>query len=203
MVDVSKFNEQNKQSGNSNNIVFVGRLVERKGAKYLIKAFSLILKNHPTMNLLIAGDGPDKLSLMNQAKQLGIADKVSFLGFISEQEKSQLLSTARIACFPSLYGESFGIVLIEAMAAGAQVVMGGDNQGYRSVLKDSKTLFDPRDIKNFAAKLSAILEDEQQAGLLHQYQQAEYKQYDIEVVGSTIEQIYYQQIAKTTNRRHN
>lgn len=201
MVDVSRFKDG--ASSPTNSIVFLGRLVERKGAKYLIEAFSIIAKDDPTLRLLIAGDGPDKQSLINRVAELDLTKKIEFLGFVSEEKKINLLSSARIACFPSLYGESFGIVLIEAMAAGAQVVIGGNNPGYASVLKDSRTLFNPKDVNEFASKMNYLLKDKPQANALHKYQQTEFKKYDIETVGAAIEQIYYQQIAKTADRRHN
>ncbi len=72
----------------------------------------------------------------NYVEQNNLRSSVKFLGFVNERDKPELLASAAIACFPSLGGESFGIVLIEAMAAGASVVLGGNNPGYTSVLGD-------------------------------------------------------------------
>src|SRR5581483_312331 len=99
-------------------IVFLGRLVERKGVKYLIKAFNLLERNLPDAHLVIAGDGPQRPALEALVKEYNLQAKVSFLGYIEEEDKPSILASAAVACFPSLYGESFGIVLAEAMAAG-------------------------------------------------------------------------------------
>lgn len=178
-------------------IVFLGRLVERKGCEYLIRAFCEVQKNLPDARLVIAGDGPQKNNLKKLCYELGIENGVEFLGFIEEKDKPKLLASADIACFPSLYGESFGIVLVEAMAAGAGIVMGGDNLGYKSVLGDNlQVLFNPNDINEFAQKLLRNLTDKSLAQQIHLKQQKLVKKYDVEQVGPAIERIYYQLIAK-------
>ena len=185
-------------------IVFLGRLVERKGCEYLLRAFSLIQEQLPDVRLVIAGDGRDRKKLEGLSHSLGVADKVVFLGRVSEEEKTGILAGADIACFPSLYGESFGIVLIEAMAAGAKVVLGGNNPGYNSVLEEKKELLvDPRNIEQFAARLTKLLSDEQLAKRLYSWQQNQVKKYDIERVGPKVEKLYYGAIANRAKSRHN
>jgi phosphatidyl-myo-inositol alpha-mannosyltransferase len=174
-----------------NHIVFLGRLVKRKGCRQLIEAFSLVLKDHPDARLSIAGDGPLRQKLQNRAKKLGIMPSVDFLGYISETAKPPLLASAHVACFPSLYGESFGIVLIEAMAAGAGVVIGGNNPGYASVLGPKPFLLvDPESAEALAAKISDILADDPLASSLHEWQDKEVRKYDIDVVGRQIIELY-------------
>jgi phosphatidylinositol alpha-mannosyltransferase len=127
----------------------------------------------------------------------GISEKVEFLGFVEESEKANLLASAEIACYPSLGGESFGIVLIEAMAAGAGVVIGGDNIGYKSVLgKKPQLLFNPKNALGFAGKLSELREDQKLRDELHAWQQNEVEQYDVNIVGSKLINIYNDVIAK-------
>ena len=108
-----------------------------------------------------------------------------------------MLAGAAIACFPSLHGESFGIVLIEAMAAGAGVVLGGANPGYKTVLGGRpETLVDPKNTRQFAKRLEKFLTDAQLAAQIHSWQQSHVKRYDINEVGPSLVKVYYQAIAK-------
>lgn len=124
-----------------------------------------------------------------------------FLGFVPEEQKPDLLASAEVAVFPAMGGESFGIVLIEAMAAGAGVVLGGDNPGYRSVLEDSPpALFYPRDTSDFADRLQAFLTDRKLRSSLHAHQQVAVRQYDVSVVGARVEKFYTQAILQRTRK---
>ena len=92
--------------------------------------------------------------------KLGLGDVVTFAGFVSEEDKPQFYADADIAVFPSTGGESFGIVLIEAMASGAGVVVAGANPGYLSVINDRPEVsVDARDTEAFAATLLRLIED--------------------------------------------
>jgi phosphatidylinositol alpha-mannosyltransferase len=135
---------------------------------------------------------------------LQLQDKIKFLGFIEEEDKADLLASADIVCFPSLGGESFGIVLLEAMAAGAGVVIGGDNVGYRTVLgKRPDLLFNPKNPLELAGKLSGLFENKEIVKELHAWQQLEVKKYDVNVVGPRLLNIYASAIANRTLKRDN
>jgi phosphatidylinositol alpha-mannosyltransferase len=193
-----------RRSHSGYQIVFLGRLVRRKGCQELLKAFKLLTALVPEVRLTIAGDGPQRPQLEQYVKQHGLSKKVTFLGFIKEGAKPRLLASADIACFPSLYGESFGIVLIEAMAAGAGVVIGGDNPGYQTVLGEHKELLvDPADSQSFAARLAELLRDEALSARLHEWQSGQIKKYDVDTVGPKLESVYRQAIAKRAETRHN
>src|SRR3989344_558344 len=197
-VDVRHFklSTHTRSNRQAKQIVFLGRLVERKGCLYLLKAFKELLRNVPEAKLIIAGDGPRRKMLEIYVKQQKIDRSVDFLGFISEADKPKLLAQADIACFPSLYGEAFGIVLIEAMAAGAGIVMGGNNPGYLSVLGEQRELLiDPKKTAAFAAQLEKLLKDEGLIARLHKWQTKQIKNYDIAVVGPMIESTYYRTVA--------
>ncbi|MBX4188513.1 glycosyltransferase family 4 protein [Candidatus Saccharibacteria bacterium] len=203
-VDLRQFSLKNKTSSRSENIVFLGRLVKRKGCEQLLKAFALIKDEFPDVRLIVAGTGQQAGSLKNKSEQLGLGSRVEFRGYIPEEDKPKLLSSASIACFPSLYGEAFGIVLIEAMAAGAQTVLGGDNPGYRSVLSERpELLFDPNDTREFAAKLRTYLKDPSKRRTIGDWQSQTVKQYDVAIVGNKIVDLYERAIAKTPKNRHN
>jgi len=203
VVDAERFAGSSKQNIDGR-IVFLGRLVERKGAPKLLKAFKLLNASVPDSSLVVAGDGPQRPQLEKFVAKNGLSNKVKFLGFIDEKAKPDLLASASIACFPSTGGESFGIVLIEAMAAGAGVVLGGDNPGYRTVLGDRpQLLIDPTNTKFFAERLDSLLTNRPQFEALHGWQLAEVHNYDVKTVGPQLVDIYRQAIAKRQQSRHN
>lgn len=154
-------------------ILFLGRLVDRKGCNLLLDAVARAeqLPDFPdNVEVVIAGDGPLRAAAEQQAAAL--RTPVRFLGFIDEAEKGPLLASADVAVFPSTGGESFGIVLIEACAAGAGVVLAGDNVGYRSTFADYEdALVDPANTEEFAQRLCRALTDEDFAQRVHQWQQ--------------------------------
>lgn len=181
------------------NIVFLGRLVERKGSLQLLQALEILHKQQQLHNVrvTICGKGPlaPKIEAYIHANHLSA--HVHLAGFISEDEKGSYLASADIAVFPSTGGESFGIVLIEAMAAGSGVVLGGDNSGYRSVLSERKNqLFDPNDIPLFAKTLKHFIADGRARKSAHLWQKRAIQQYDVRTVGPQIVKIYQAAIAK-------
>ena len=200
-VDINKFQKGNRlpeYDDGKTNIVFMGRLVERKGCQHLIAALSqLDSHNLADIRVLIAGKGDMGPELVKQVEIAGLTDIVKFLGFVAEDDKPDLLASADIAVFPATGGESFGIVLTEAMAAGAGVVVGGNNPGYSSVLKDTpEVIVDPKLTNSSASLLSSLIESKQMRQDLHTRQQETVQQYDISVVGQEWLQIYKQALSK-------
>jgi phosphatidylinositol alpha-mannosyltransferase len=133
-------------------IFFVGRLEPRKGVAVLLDAFERLDRDAV---LWIAGDGPHR----DRLRARGVPS-VEWLGRITEDEKAMRLRSATVACFPAIDGESFGIVLLEAMAAGATVVA-SDIDGYRDVARDDREalLVEPEDADGLAGALRTILDD--------------------------------------------
>jgi phosphatidylinositol alpha-mannosyltransferase len=205
-VDIKRFSASKKKPEPSAKpqILFLGRLVKRKGAAQLIEAFKLLQPRLPQARLSIAGRGPEIKKLESQVKRYGLENKVKFLGYIQEADKPRILQAADIACFPSLYGEAFGIVLVEAMAASSGIVLGGDNPGYRSVLGDQPLLLvNPKDTAAFAERLEMLLSDKARVAELHNWQAQAVKQYDINIVGQQIMSMYLRAIAKRAKTSHN
>ena len=138
-------------------IVFLGRFDTRKGPKYLIQALAKARElgmNMQNIEVVMGGKGPDLLGCIELAKNFSLFGTITFPGFVDESEKSALLSSADICVFPSTGGEAFGISVVEAMASGHSVVLGGDNAGYRSILGEKpELLFDPKNTVQFATKL--------------------------------------------------
>lgn len=119
-------------------IVFtISRLVYEKGVHLLVRAAPRILSDYPEARIIIAGKGPEGTNLEMQAHQLGVADRVNFIGFITDEDRNRLFKVASCAVFPSLY-EPFGIVALEAMALGCPVVV-SDVGGLSEVVTHTDT----------------------------------------------------------------
>jgi phosphatidylinositol alpha-mannosyltransferase len=135
-------------------IFFIGRHEPRKGLDVLLDAFATL---GPEMRLWVGSDGPDTEAL--RAAHAG-DDRIEWLGRISDDEKRRRLVGASVLCAPSLRGESFGIVLLEGMAAGTPVIA-SDIDGYRNVGTDGvdARLVPPGDAGALAAAIEEILDD--------------------------------------------
>ena len=173
------------------NILYVGRLEKRKGVKYLLQSFALFYQKHPEQRLVIAGNGPDRSKLERLAVDLGINGATDFLGFVSEKDKIKLLQECLVYVSPALYGESFGLVLIEAMATGA-VAIGGDNSGYVGVLTDigAVGLINPLDTDLFASRLELLAYSQPIRESWTKWAQADVKQYSYKRIVDSYEKIY-------------
>jgi phosphatidylinositol alpha-mannosyltransferase len=143
------------------NVLFVGRLDKRKGFKYLLRAFAQVKKAVPQVRLMVVGayDKEDKAPFVLYAREHRLRD-VRFIGYVSEDDLSRYYRTCHVFCAPSTGFESFGIILLEAMAAGKPIVA-SDIDGYRGVLDDGKEglLVQPEDERHLADALIYLLED--------------------------------------------
>ena len=142
-------------------VLFTGRLEPRKGVLVLIQAWSEVSGVLPDAQLVICGDGPQAEEARSLVERLALGNQVQFLGAVDEAETRRQLGTATVFCAPSLYGESYGLVLVEAMAAGVPVVAAA-NDGYRQVLQGpgSVGLVEPGDVPGLAKTLITVLEDQ-------------------------------------------
>ena len=135
-------------------ILFIGRHEERKGLGVLLDAFPAVGDDAV---LWVAGQGPETEALRGRAAG---DERIEWLGVISEHDKARRLRGATVACFPSIEGESFGVVLLEAMAAGAAVVA-SDLTGYGNVARDGREvlLVPPDDVDALRGALERALGD--------------------------------------------
>ncbi len=181
------------------NIVFLGRLVERKGCYQLLQALQLLHEEGllSGLRVLICGKGPENEKLQQFVVQHHMAKSVKFVGFVTEHEKADYLASADVAVFPSTGGESFGIVLVEAMAARAGVVLAGNNSGYRSVLRERPAqLFDPYDTAKFAKALKGFAFNKPARNRASKWQETQVGQYDVSRVGNQLLRAYEGIVAK-------
>ncbi|MDQ3753017.1 MAG: glycosyltransferase family 4 protein [Actinomycetota bacterium] len=140
--------------GRAKSVLFLGRLESRKGLEVLVEAMAGI--DDLDASLVVAGSGPDKRSSRALARRLGV--EAEWLGRVSEAEKPRIYRSADVYCAPALGGESFGIVLIEAMAAGVPVVC-SDLEAFRAVTAGAAELTPPGDPEALAQALRAVLTD--------------------------------------------
>lgn len=174
-------------------ILFLGRLVPRKGCKTLLEAVALLAKQPdvPPFRVIICGKGPLEQELRRFATVNNIDDIVEFTGFVSDADKPRYYATADIAVFPSRGGESFGIVLLEAMASGRAVVLAGDNPGYRSVMESqSDLLFPPHDAQSLARKIKQLLNEPDIRQKYSSWSATYSQQFDVDHVGRQLETLY-------------
>lgn len=117
-------------------IYYVGRLVQEKGVQVLIDAAFKILTHVPEAKFVVAGTGPFEGFLRAKARDMGLGDKMLFTGYLNDDDRDMLYLIADVAVFPSLY-EPFGIVALEAMAAGTPVVV-SDSGGLAEIVTNNE-----------------------------------------------------------------
>lgn len=173
-----------------NTILYIGRLEKRKGVKYLLRAFAELAERDSKVKLIIAGDGSERLRLEDWVNVYEVP-RVSFLGAVTEEKKLELLSKAAVFCTPAIYGESFGVVLLEAMAAGLPTVA-GDNDGYACVMKDRGllSLVNPKDTSDFTRRLELFLRDDEIRTSWLEWAEVYVKEFDSKAVIDMYERVY-------------
>jgi phosphatidylinositol alpha-mannosyltransferase len=141
------------------NILFVGRFEPRKGLLDLLKAFRILRRADVPARLLVVGGGPQEREVRRYVMTRGLGG-IEFLGRVSDDERDALFKTADVYCSPATGRESFGIVLLEAMAAGTAIVC-SDIHGYKGVVRRGREalLVPPHDPKALAAALQELLTD--------------------------------------------
>lgn len=193
-IDLKIYKENSKKLTKVKTILYVGRLEARKGTKYLIRAMALL----PTDNirLIIAGDGRERKKLEALVHDLRLPN-VKFLGFVDEDKKLKLLSQADLFCSPALYGESFGVVLLEAMASGLVSVV-GNNSGYVSLMqgRGALSIADPTDSEDFARRINLLLTDTQIRQLWREWARQYVRKFDYKNIVDCYEVLYKETLRK-------
>jgi phosphatidyl-myo-inositol alpha-mannosyltransferase len=189
-IDLHKYKSKPHPPMEAPTILYVGRLEKRKGVKCLIEAFGLLQQRMPNARLLIGGEGPDREKLEMLVEEEDI-DNVTFLGFLEDTKKIHLMQTVDLFCSPALYGESFGIVLLEALACGTPTVAGA-NPGYQSVLqgRGALGLVNPKDQQEFARRLELLLTDQDLRKAMTKWAKEYVKQFDYKCVVDQYEAVY-------------
>jgi phosphatidylinositol alpha-mannosyltransferase len=192
-VDISTFTNAKPMfgwPGANQSIVFLGRGDEpRKGLSVLVEAYPEIRRHHPQVRLLIAGPGvPD-----DTLKKLSREDRasVTVLGMVAPQDKASVLASGTIYVAPNTGGESFGIVLLEAMASGTPVVA-SDLEAFKRVLNNGKAgiTFENENSVDLARVVSDLLSDPVRCAELGAQGKLRAAEFDWSVVAERIVDVY-------------
>ncbi|TNY35818.1 glycosyltransferase family 4 protein [Thermomonospora catenispora] len=169
---------------------FLGRMDEpRKGLQVLLKAFEILGRRRPELRLLVAGPGDADDVLSKVSPEL--RDRVALLGMVSDEDKVRAYHSVDVFVAPNLGGESFGIVLAEAMAAGAPI-LASDIDAFRKVLQDGRAgvLFPVGDHRALAEAADELLDDPARRKQLSAEARAAVRAYDWSTVARDVVRVY-------------
>ena len=205
-IPVEEFPFRNRSAPNNGEWRFVqaGRLIEKKGLPVTLRAFSIFLKQHPNATLTIAGEGPLLTKLENLASELGVAERVSFTGFVSPERLREIYHRAHIFLHPSQTGrdgnqEGIPNSMLEAMATGLPV-FATEHGGIPEAIENnvSGVLVPEHDDQELAR---ALLDATQHADFLsrvaHAGADAVRKKFDLQQQAHRLEEIYLKTIGTT------
>jgi phosphatidylinositol alpha-mannosyltransferase len=164
-IDIETYRRAHVTRETTPTVLFCGRHEPRKGLEVLLDAFLLMPSNY---RLWICSDGPNIATLRAKfSRDPNVAARIEWLGQVSEPEKLDRLARASVFCAPSLHGESFGLVLLEAMAAQTPVVA-SNIDGYSAVVADGESgvLVPAGDAAALASALRGVVEDSELAARL-------------------------------------
>ena len=188
-VDKNRFRAIDKKK-NPFEILFVGRIEPRKGLQFLINALPDVKRVFPEARLTVAGGGYKEMKLDIPSE---VENSIEFLGFIEPSELPKIFSRASLFVSPAICGESFGIVLLEAMGTETPVIA-SSIPGYRCVIEDGKNglLAAPEDSKDIADKVITLFKDENLCKRLVEGGLKTVNKYSWDVVAKDIMDFYYE-----------
>ena len=196
-VDTSHFNENVLPIEQFNdgrfNILFVGRLEKRKGFEYLLKAYRQVKKDFPKCRLIVVGPGKRlRKKYERRINGNGLSD-IIFTGYAAYSELPRYYKTADVVCFPATDRESFGIVLLEAMAVGKPIIA-SDIEGYASVMthETEGLLVPPRDDARLANALFTLMSDAAQRQQMAAMGRPKAMKYDWASISQQVLDYYYE-----------
>jgi phosphatidylinositol alpha-mannosyltransferase len=183
--------------GTGPTLLFVGRLEPRKGLAYLVRAFLRLKPRFPAARLLVVGRDDKR----QQEQAMGMVPPrlrpdLVFVGSVPQADLPSYYASADVFCAPSLGGESFGIVLAEAMAVGLPVVC-SDIGGYRDLVRDGREglLVPPRDPEALASAIAGLLDNPARATAMGQAAGAAAHRYAWKVVAAQVAEVYQSVLA--------
>ena len=172
--------------------IYIGRLIFYKNVEVILKSFKIVTKQFPDVKLIIAGDGPHKKSLQQLTNKLNINDNISFIGYVTSEQKKKILSESNALLFPSLI-EGFGLVMLEAFQQNRPVIT-SDIPPMSDIIQNNQTglVVDPHDENKWADSIIELIKNPQMADKMgkqgNQTLQAKYNQ-----------KIFYEKVIKMYN----
>lgn len=181
-------------------LLFVGRLEKRKGFPVALDAFAHLAPHYPDLRFLVVGDGPDRGAV--EQLPASLRRRVDMVGRVSDEKLPSYYRAADVFVGPALGSESFGIVLVEAMAAGLSVVA-SDISGYRDVARHGREalLVPPGDPTALADAIRRLLDNPSLAHSLGVHAARRAREFDWAVVADRLEAIYEEVVQRRWRRR--
>lgn len=175
-------------------LLFVNRLDRRKGFRIAVRAFELLARQYPDLRLVVVGDGPERGAI--ESLEPSVRGRVTMAGHREHDEVSAFYASADLFLAPATGNESFGIVLLEAMASGLPVVA-SDIEGYRDVVRHDREglVIPPDDPAALAAAVTRVIDDETLARRLGEAGRHRVRDFSWDVVVRRIETIYDRVVA--------
>jgi len=176
--------------GTGGTLGFLGRMDEpRKGLDILLEAFTMLADERPALRLLIAGRG-DRDEVLDQVPE-PLQDRVVLLGQVSDADRIRMLHSVDVFCAPNTGGESFGYVLVEAMASGAPIVA-SDIDAFRQVLRNGEAgeLFSVGSASGLAAAANRLLDNPALRASLAAAASAAVREFDWSVIARDVVRVY-------------
>jgi glycosyltransferase involved in cell wall biosynthesis len=155
-INTEEFFPGNNSEDNLINILFVGRLIERKGLEYLLEAFKNVSLDYPQARLLIAGDGPLRKKSQDHVDENGLGEKVKFYGIVSHDKINDIYQKSQIFVLPSL-NEALGNVTQEALAAGLAMIT--TKTGAAEIIDDNGIIIEKKSSQSIETALRKLLDD--------------------------------------------
>jgi len=197
------FTTQGSKWADRKGLIFIGRLVDKKGLEFLVRALPQVLTQHNNINLTIVGDGPLKPSLQALCQKLNISNSVRFIGAVKNEAIPALLRQHKIAVFPSIVTDSgdqegLGLTIIEAMGCGCLAIC-SDLKAIEDIIADKKNgfLFPQKDSNKLAAVINSQLNNTNIEQIAQQGNLDVLKEFDWNKSGNGYSFIYYKLTGKT------
>jgi glycosyltransferase involved in cell wall biosynthesis len=189
-VDLKDTFTPGARDGKRSGLVFVGRLVEKKGVEYLIEAMAVLMRREPKPELSIVGGGPLLSELQQLSERCGVAEQVRFVGSVPNVVVPDYLRASSIAVMPSIVAasgdqEGLGLVAVEAMGCECAVVA-SDLPAVRDVVRDGETglMAEPANADALAAAITRLLDDDDlRRGLAEKGRRYATENFDWRIVG--------------------
>lgn len=175
-------------------VLFVGRLVEKKGATYLIKAFEQVAQEIPDVELVVVGDGPLRAQLEEQARSINAC--ILFLGALPSDQVKRQVDEARVLCLPSITAsngdaEGFGLVILEAQASGVPAITSSIGAEVGVINGETGFLFQEGDVSNLVKFICRMMVDDKLLNnMSHESIRFVKKFFDIRKCTKNLEEIY-------------
>jgi len=178
-------------------LLFVGRLVEKKGVQSLLEAMPNVMEKHPTVRLVLAGSGPVEQELRQQAQRLHLSERVDFLGMVAQTQLPALYQRATIAIFPFVVAKSgdqegFGLVQVEAMGCECPVIA-GDLPAIHDIIthEENGLIFPSGNAQVLADAIIKLLDEpELRARLAGEGRKSVVQKFDWEIVAGKYAEVY-------------